>query len=109
MAEDTEHRDAKTSAIALAVVWTIAGLMAYALIALLVLFAGERDVDAMDETFRIASSLALCGSPWLLVFGWVPAVLRILRGRDGALRSGIAMAVSGLLLAVISLAILLSR
>lgn len=81
-----EGRYAFGTLAAIAVGWVCLGITALAL-AFVSLLPCEFEADALDGL-----PFLTCGAPGLFLFGWIPGVFRMARGRKGAALSFVLMA-----------------
>ncbi|MEM6956103.1 MAG: hypothetical protein AAF411_14505 [Myxococcota bacterium] len=65
----------------LAILWSLLGGFAYLVLALVVVFASSGGVTTPPKAFGVAFVVTLCGLPFPMVFGWVPAAIRLARGK----------------------------
>lgn len=96
----------KTKAIILGVSWFIVGGLFYALVAGVALLGGVGGMSAPPPEFEAMVSFIVCGLPFPMLFGWIPAAYRLAAGKKGPWISAGIMAAIAIILPVVSVIIM---
>lgn len=96
----------KTKAIILGVAWFLVGGLFYAGAAGLALLGGMGGTSAPPPEFEAMLSFIVCGLPFPMLFGWIPAAYRLVAGKKGPWVSAGIMGAIALILPIVSIIIL---
>ena len=100
--------DRKTQAIILGVAWFVVGGLLYGVVAGFALLGSLGGLSTPPPVFTAMVSFMVCGLPFPMLFGWIPAAYRLVKGKRGPWVSAAVMGAIAIILPIVSLAILVN-
>lgn len=96
----------KKQAIILGIVWFLLGGLIYAAVAGISIVASMGGVSSWPPAFEAMLGFIVCGLPFPMLFGWIPAAYRLAAGKKGPWISACTMGAIAIVLPIVSLIIL---
>jgi hypothetical protein len=98
----------KTQAIILGVSWFLVGGILYAGMAGVAILGGVGGVTSVPPAFEAMVGFIVCGLPFPMLFGWIPAAYRLAAGKKGPWVSAGIMGAIAIILPIVSFLILVN-
>lgn len=98
----------KTKAILLGISWFLIGGILYAGVAGIAVLGGLGGTTAPPPAFEAMVGFIVCGLPFPMLLGWIPAAYRLAAGKKGPWVSAGIMGAIALLLPIVSFLILVN-